>query len=123
MSSVADREIWWTNASLWESKIYLPRQRNAWQHPVPIDMNTLCKRSPKPGPVPVAHLPGLHASRSISRQQLVRSGPDQGQRQAYRSNFRRDCLRTKLAWPEFNYTTAPGLLILSVTAKIAPAPS
>ena len=31
-------------------------------------------------------------------------------------NFRRDCLRElkkiKLAWPELNYATAPGLLIL-----------
>ncbi len=41
------------------------------------------------------------------------------------NDFRKDCLRDlkkiKLAWPELNYTTAPGVLILlPSTPAIAP---
>ena len=63
----------------------------------------------------VAESPGKH-------------GPNAPDRALYKRtvlNFRMDCLRElkkiKLAWPELNYTTAPGVLILHPsTPTIAP---
>ena len=104
-SSVADRsEFWWNERkpdepSLWESKIYLGEAffNEIIQHPVPIDMNTLMalKRSPLGLDLYLwltYRVFTLHASRSTAPLlaaglSAVRSGPGQGQRQPYRSEF------------------------------------
>ena len=51
--------------------------------------------------------------------------PDKASDNLTVQNFRKDCLRElkkiKLAWPELNYSTAPGVLILHPsTPAIAP---
>ena len=93
--------------------------------PVPLNMNTLAalKRS-HPGPrfLPLACLPHLRASRSATALladalQPVRSRTRIRQTtQRTVDNFRTDSLRElkkiKLAWPELNYATAKGVLIL-----------
>ena len=53
------------------------------------------------------------------------SDPDRARDKRTVLNFRMDCLRElkkiKLAWPELNYSTAPGVLILyPSTPTIAP---
>ena len=41
------------------------------------------------------------------------------------NDFRKDCLRElkkiKLAWPDLNYATAPGVLILSPSVSAVPS--
>ena len=140
-SSVADRsEFWWNERkpdepSLWESKIYLGEAffNEIIQHPVPIDMNTLTalKRSPLGLDLYLwltYRVFTLRAPQRLSWQQVYRQfgvDPAKANDNLTVQNFRRDCLRElkkiQLVWPEFNYTTAPGLLILHPsTPVIAP---
>ena len=54
--------------------------------------------------------------------------PDKASDNLTVQNFRKDCLRElkkiKLAWPELNYSTAPGVLILHPsTPAVAPPQS
>ena len=65
----------------------------------------------------------------LSWKQLYRQfgvDPDKAKDKFAVRDFRKDCLRElkkiKLAWPELNYSTAPGVLILHPsTPAIAPA--
>ena len=140
-SLVADKhEFWWNErkpnaSSLWESKIYLGEQffNEITRHPVPLNMNTLTalKRSPL----------GLDLYLWLTYRTFALSAPLRltwrllysqfGAHPAKADNrrtvddFRKDCLRElkkiKLARPELNYTTAPGVLILlPSTPTIAP---
>ena len=131
-SSVADRsEFWWNERkpdepSLWESKIYLGEAffNEIINHPVPIDINTLTalKRSPLGLDLYLwltYRTFTLRAPQRLSWQQVYRQfgvDPAKANDNLTVQNFRRDCLRElkkiQLAWPEFNYTTAPGVLIL-----------
>ena len=140
-SSVADRtEFWWNERkpgerTLWESKIELGEKffQEIISHPVPIDMNTLTalKRCAlgldlylwlvyrtfaltRPLRLTwrqVYQQFGLHPAKASDKRTVL--------------NFRRKILRElkkiKLAWPDLNYATAPGVLILHPsTPAIAP---
>ena len=139
-SSVADRtEFWWNERKpdqpvLWESKIYLGEAffNEIIQHPVPLDMNTLkaLKRCAlgldlylwltyrtftltSPLPISWSHL-------------YVQFGtdPDKASDKFIVRNFRQNVLRElkkiKLSWPELNYSTAPGVLILHPSTPTIP---
>ena len=140
-SAIADRgEFWWNpkrpdESTLWESKIRLGEDffNEVIRHPVPLDMNTLnaLKRCAlgldlylwltyrtfaltRPLRLTwrqVYQQFGLHPAKASDKRTVL--------------NFRRKILRElkkiKLAWPDLNYTTAPGLLILHPsTPGIAP---
>ena len=140
-SLVADRtELWWNpkrpnERSLWESKIELGEKffEEIISHPVPLDMNTLkaLKRSSLgldwylwlTYRVFSLKRPLRLAWPSLYRQ--FGANPEQAGDNRIVQDFRKDCLRElkkiKLAWPELNYTTAKGLLILSPSKpSIAP---
>ena len=131
-SFVADKhEFWWderkpNESSLWESKIYLGEQffNEIIRHPVPIDMNTLTalKRSPL----------GLDLYLWLTYRTFVLRAPlrltwrllysqfgahpakasDNNTVQAFRYKVLRELKKIKLAWPDLNYATAKGVLIL-----------
>ena len=140
-SLIADRTAFWWNErkpdapSLWDSKIYLGEAffNEIIRHPVPLNMNTLTalKRSPL-GLDRYLWLTyrtfTLRAPQRLSWQQIYRQfgvDPAKANDNLPVQNFRKDCLRElkkiKTAWPELNYTTAPGVLILHPsTPAIAP---
>ena len=124
-------EFWWNERkpdqpSLWESKIELGEDlfNEIISHPVPLNMNTLTalKRSPLGLDLYlwlVYRTFALRAPLRLTWRQLYQqfgSDPDRALYKRTVLNFRMDCLRElkkiKLAWPELNYTTAPGVLIL-----------
>ena len=124
-------EYWWNpqrpdQPSLWDSKIELSEKffNEIINHPVPIDMNTLTalKRSPLGLDLYlwlVYRTFPLRAPLRLTWRQVYRqfgSDPDRARDKFTVRNFRTDCLRElkkiKLAWPDLNYSTAPGLLIL-----------
>ena len=140
-SSVADRsEFWWNERkpdepSLWESKIRLGEDffNEIINHPVPIDMNTLmaltrCALGLDLYLWLVYRTFALRAPLRLTWRQVYRqfgAHPDNASDKRTVLNFRRNILRElkkiKLAWPELNYTTAPGVLILHPsTPAIAP---
>ena len=140
-SSVADSTAFWWNPKrpnermLWESKIELGEKffNEIINHPVPIDLNTLTalKRSSLGLDLYlwlVYRTFPLRAPQRITWKQVYRQfGVDPAKADNRRTvdDFRKDCLRElkkiKLAWPELNYSTAPGLLILHPsTPTIAP---
>ena len=140
-SSVADRsEFWWNERKpdepvLWESKIRLGEDffNEIINHPVPIDMNTLTalKRSPLGLDLYlwlVYRTFPLRAPLRLSWPTLYRQfgvDPARASDRVTVDNFRKDCLRelkkVKTAWPELNYATAKGVLILlPSTPAIAP---
>ena len=141
-SAIADRgEFWWDpkrpdERMLWESKIYLGEAffNEIIRHPVPLDMNTLkaLKRSPL-GLDWYLWLTyrtfALKRPLRLSWASLYRqfgANPAQAGDKNTVNNFRTKCLRElkkiKLAWPELNYTTAQGVLILHPsTPSIAPS--
>ena len=140
-SLVADKhEFWWNErkpnaSSLWESKIYLGEQffNEIISRPVPLDMNTLTalKRSSLGLDLylwTAYRTFALKRPLRLSWRHLYRQfGVDPAKADNRRTvdDFRKDCLRElkkiKLAWPELNYTTAPGVLILlPSTPTIAP---
>ena len=141
-SSVADRsEFWWNERKpdepvLWESKIRLGEDffNEIINHPVPIDMNTLTalKRSPLGLDLYlwlVYRTFPLRAPLRLSWPTLYRQfgvDPSRASDRVTVDNFRKDCLRelkkVKTAWPDLNYTTAKGVLILS-PSKPAIAPT
>ena len=141
-SLVADRaEFWWDerkpdDRSLWDSKIRLGEDlfNEIIQHPVPIDMNTLAalKRSPL-GLDFYLWLNyrnfALCAPLRLSWRALYRQfGADPAKANdklivnAFRTDSLRELKKIKIAWPELNYTTAKGVLILS-PSKPAIAPT
>ena len=139
---IADLTDFWGNPrqldqpSLWESKIRLsePFFNEIIRHPVPIDMNTLTalKRSPLGLDLYlwlVYRTFPLRAPLRLTWKQVYRqfgAHPDKASDHRTVQDFRRKVLRElkkiKMAWPELNYSTAPGVLILypSIPA-IAPA--
>ena len=125
-------ELWWNpkrpdDRTLWESKIELSEDffNEIIRHPVPLDMNTLkaLKRSSL----------GLDwylwlTYRTFSLTRPLRlswtnlyrqfgADPARAGDKLVVNDFRKDCLRElkkiKTAWPELNYATAKGVLIVS----------
>ena len=139
-ASLTGGEFWWNpkrpdESTLWESKIYLGEAffNEIIRHPVPLDMNTLTalKRSSLGLDLYlwlVYRTFPLRAPQQITWRQVYRQfGVDPAKASDHRTvqDFRKDCLRElkkiKLAWPELNYSTAPGVLILHPsTPAIAP---
>ena len=140
-SFIADRtEFWWNERKpdqpmLWESKIELSEKffNEIINHPVPIDMNTLkalkrcalgldlylwlvyrtfALRTPQPLTWRQVYQQfGLHPAKASDKRTVL----------DFRRKVLRELKKIKLAWPELNYTTAPGILILHPsTPVIAP---
>ena len=137
-SHIVDRgEFWWDpkrpdDRSLWDSKIELGEKffNEIINRPVPLDMNTLAalKRSAL----------GLDfylwlVYRTFSLKHPIRlswptlysqfgADPNKAEDNRTVQDFRKDSLRElkkiKLAWPELNYTTAKGVLILSPSTPL-----
>ena len=124
-------EFWWNERkpdqpSLWESKIELGEDLfyEIIQHPVPLDMNTLkaMKRSPLGLDLYlwlVYRTFPLRTPLRLTWRQLYHqfgAHPDKASDNRTVQNFRCEVLRElkkiKMAWPDLNYTTAPGVLIL-----------
>ena len=140
-SLVADRAaFWWSERKpdepvLWDSKIRLGEDffNEIINHPVPLNMNTLkaLKRSTL-GLDLYLWLNyrnfALCAPLRLTWRQVYRqfgAHPDKASDKRTVQNFRSEVLRElkkiKMAWPELNYTTAPGVLILlPSTPAIAP---
>ena len=139
-SSVADRTAFWWNPkrpderSLWQSKIELGEKffQEIIHHPVPLNMNTLkgLKRSSLGLDL---YLWAVYRTFSLKRPMrlswptLYRQfgvDPSKADDNLTVQNFRRDCLRElkkiKMAWPELNYATAKGVLILSPSKPAIP---
>ena len=140
-SFVADRtEFWWNErkpdqSSLWESKIRLGEDffNEIINHPVPIDMNTLtalkrCALGLDLYLWLTYRTFSLRAPQRLTWRQVYRQfglhpakASDKRTVQDFRRNAIRELKKIKLAWPELNYSTAPGVLILHPsTPTIAP---
>ena len=140
-SLIAERgEFWWNERKpdepmLWDSKIYLGEAffNEIISHPVPLDMNTLTalKRSSLGLDLYlwlVYRTFALRAPQRLTWRQVYRQfgvDPARASDRVTVRNFQRKVLRElkkiKLAWPDLNYATAPGLLILHPsTPTIAP---
>ena len=138
---IADRtELWWTTKrpdvpSLWKSKIYLGEAffNEIINHPLPIDMNILkaLKRSSLGLDLYLwlaYRTFALRAPLRLSwRQVYLQFGahPANASDRVTVRNFQREALRElkkiQMAWPELNYSMAPGVLILwPSTPTIAP---
>ena len=131
-SLIAERgEFWWNErkpdqSSLWDSKIYLGEAffNEIIRHPVPLDMNTLTalKRSSLGLDLYLwltYRTFSLRAPQRVTWRQVYQqfgAHPAKASDKRTVDNFRTKCLRElkkiKLAWPELNYTTAKGVLIL-----------
>ena len=131
-SPVASRtELWWDpkrpdEQVLWESKIYLGEEffYEIISHPVPLDMNTLkaLKRSSLGLDLYMwltYRTFSLQGPLRLSWRQLYRQfGVDPARANDKRTvqNFRRKVLREmdkiRTAWPNLNYATAKGVLVL-----------
>ena len=129
---IADHTVFWWNErkpdqpSLWDSKIELSEKffNEIINHPVPLDMNTLtalkrCSLGLDLYLWLTYRTFTLRTPLRLSWQQVYRQfGPNPNSAATHDAiqNFRRRILREmkkiKLAWPELNYSTAPGLLIL-----------
>ena len=123
-------EFWWNpkrpdESTLWESKIELSEDFfNEISHPVPLDMNTLTalKRSSLGLDLYLwlaYRTFALRAPLRLSWRQVYRQfglHPTKASDKRTVLNFRRKVLRElkkiKIAWPDLNYATAPGVLIL-----------
>ena len=140
-SVVARRtEFWWNESkpdepSLWQSKIELGEDlfNEIIQYPVPLNMNTLTalKRSPLGLDLylwVVYRTFPLRAPLRLTWRLLYSqfgAHPDKASDKNTVNAFRRKVLRElkkiKMAWPELNYRTAKGMLILlPSTPAIAP---
>ena len=135
-------EFWWNpkhpdQTGRWESKVQLSESffNEIVSHPVPLDLTTLkaLKRSPLGLDLYLwltYRIFALTTPQRLSWQQMYRqfgAHPDKASDKRTVDNFRTDCLRElkkiKLAWPDLNYTTPPGLLILHPSIPhIPPAP-
>jgi len=141
-SPVASRtEFWWDpkrpdEQVLWESKIRLGEDffNEIVSHPVPLDMNTLKALSRSPLGLDLYmwltyRTFSLQSPLRLSWRQLYRqfgAHPDKSLDKFTVRDFRRNSLRElvkiKTAWPDLNYSTAKGVLILS-PSKPAIAPT
>ena len=135
-------DFWWNpkhpdQTGLWESKVRLsePFFNEIVSHPVPLDMNTLkaLKRSPLGLDLYLwltYRIFALTTPQRLTWRQVYRQfgvDPARASDRVTVRNFQRKVLRElkkiKLAWPDFNYTTAPGVLILYPSAPhISPSP-
>ena len=122
---------------LWHSKIELGEKffNEIINHPVPLNMNILTslKRSSLGLDLYlwlVYRTFTLRAPQRLTWKQVYRQfgvAPAKADNRRTVDDFRKDCLRElkkiKLAWPELNYSTAPGVLILLPSKPaIPPAP-
>ena len=140
-SFVADRtEFWWNErkpdeSSLWESKIRLGEGlfNEIISHPVPLDMNIL-KALKRCGLGLDLYLWltyrtfALRAPQRLTWRQMYRqfdADPAQARDKRAIQNFRikvlRELKKINLAWPDLNYTTAPGVLILHPSKPAIPS--
>ncbi|MDE2718210.1 MAG: replication protein RepA [Chloroflexota bacterium] len=139
-SNIADRgELWWDprrpdEPVLWESKIYLGEAffYEIISHPVPLDMNILkaLKRSSLGLDLYLwltYRTFALARPLRLSWRQLYRqfgASPANANEKYIVRNFRTKCLRElkkiKAAWPELNYATAKGVLILLPSEPAVP---
>ena len=140
-SPVADKhEFWWNERKpgervLWDSKIRLGEAffNEIISHPVPLDMNTLTalKRSSLGLDLYlwlVYRTFTLRAPLHLTWRQVYRQfgahpakASNNNTVQAFRYKILRELKKIKLAWPELNYTTPPGVFILHPsTPAIAP---
>ena len=141
-SQVADRtDLWWNpkqpdQAGLWDSKILLSEAffNEIISHPVPLDMNTLkalkrCALGLDLYLWLTYRTFALRTPQRLTWRRLYRQfGTDPAKSsdkfivRNFRQNVLRELKKIKLAWPELNYTTAPGVLILlPSTPAIAPS--
>ena len=129
---IADRTAFWWNErkpgerTLWNSKIELSEKffNEIISHPVPIDMNTLTalKRSTLGLDLYLwltYRTFTLRAPLQLTWRHLYRqfgARPDKASDKftvhAFRYKVLRELKKIKLAWPELNYMTPPGVLIL-----------
>ena len=140
-SPVADKhEFWWNERKpgervLWDSKIHLGEAffNEIINHPVPLDTNilTALKRSSLGLDLYlwlVYRTFTLRAPQRLTWRQVYRQfgahpakASNNNTVQAFRYKVLRELKKIKLAWPELNYTTAKGVLILlPSTPKITP---
>ena len=143
-SLIAERgEFWWNERkpdepSLWESKIELGEKffNEIISHPVPLDMNTLkalkrCSLGLDLYLWLTYRTFALRAPLRLSWRQLYRQfglHPDKANNKftvrSFREKVLRELKKIKLAWPELNYATARGVLLLyPSTPVIAPSGS
>ena len=125
-------EFWWNERkpdeqTLWESKIELGEKffQEIISHPVPLNLNTLTalKRSSLGLDL---YLWLVYRTFLTWRQVYRQFGvdPARASDRVTVRNFQRKVLRElkkiKLAWPELNYSTAPGVLILLPSVPTIP---
>ena len=131
-SLVADKhEFWWNERKpgervLWDSKIELGEKffNEIINHPVPLDMNTLtalkrCSLGLDLYLWLAYRTFALRAPLRLTWRQLYRQfdadpakAPDKFAIRNFRTKSLRELKKIKIAWPELNYATATGLLIL-----------
>ena len=127
-SLIAERgEFWWNERKpgepvLWESKIELSEKffNEIIRHPVPLGLDlylwltyrTFALRAPQRLTWKQLYQQfGAHPAKSSDKVTV----------QAFRRKVLRELKKIEIAWPDLNYTTAPGLLILHPsTPAIAP---
>ena len=139
-SAIADRgEFWWNERkpdepTLWDSKIRLGEDffNEIIRHPVPIDMNTLkaLKRSSlgldlylwtayrtfaltRP-----LRLSWRHLYRQFGAEPTKED--DKNTVNRFRTHALRELKKIRIAWPDLNYSTAKGVLILSPSSPAIP---
>ena len=124
-------DFWWNpkrpdQTGLWESKVRLSEAffNEIVSHPVPLDMNTLkaLKRSPLGLDLYLwltYRIFALTTPHRLTWRQLYRQfganparASDKRTVQNFRSRTVYELKKIKLAWPDLNYSTAPGVLIL-----------
>ena len=139
-SAIADRgEFWWNERKpdepvLFDSKIRLGEDffNEIIRHPVPIDMNTLTALKRCALGLDL-YLWLTYRTFSLKRplrltwkQLYCQFGTDPAKSdnkfivRNFRQNVLRELKKIKLAWPELNYSTAPGLLILHPSTPVIP---
>ena len=132
-------DFWWNpkrpdQSSLWESKVRLSESffNEIIQHPIPLDMNTLkaLKRSSLGLDLYLwltYRIFTLKTPQQLTWRQMYRQfgvDPDKASNKFTVRDFRRKVLRElkkiKLAWPDLNYSTARGVLILYPSTPLIP---
>ena len=139
-SPVASRTGFWWNPvrphewALWESKIELGEKffHEIIRHPVPLDMNIL--KALKRSSLGIDFYLWL-TYRTFTLKRPLRlswarlyhqfgADPVKAGERVTVDNFRKDCLRElkkiKVAWPDLNYVTAPGALVLRPSKPAVP---
>ena len=132
-------EFWWNpkqphERALWESRIELGQKffHEIVSHPVPLDMNTLkaLRRSPLGLDLYLwltYRTFTLQRPLRLSWKQLYRQfgvNPAKAGDKRTVDDFRKDCLREltkiKTAWPDLNYSTGKGVLVLLPSKPAVP---